>query len=299
MKHDFETDVKNQMYKNKDEISSLIPYLYRGVPYALDLNADPLLRAYIASAITAYQERNNDVLFEDILSSINLSDLSDQKSRSQFEIAWYIIVEGAYTTSQVMINYNKWNFDKEEKSLARHLFTLSMGRLHTSFKAAASFLNSGFFVEVVPVFRLILEQLAWGSYLLEETDETKILKNKVQSDIKYLKTVLNNEKFGQLYGYLSREAHLEPSAIQKYLDINIEEKSIEIIDRSGEKSKEDTTSLALLLEAFDKVVWEGMNRFGFQKVDKQYFEDWHKSHMLLTKSLKCVLNGTVIFNRVD
>ena len=48
------------MYKNKDNISSLIPYLYEEVHYALDLNVEPLLRAYMVSAIIAYLEREND-----------------------------------------------------------------------------------------------------------------------------------------------------------------------------------------------------------------------------------------------
>lgn len=43
IKRDYKTDIENLMYKNSDEISSLIPYLYEGVHYALDLNAEPLL----------------------------------------------------------------------------------------------------------------------------------------------------------------------------------------------------------------------------------------------------------------
>lgn len=289
MKRDFKTDVENRMYKNRDEISSLIPYLYEGVHYALDLNADSLLRAYIVSAIIAYQERDNDVPFEDILASRNISDLSDQKSRSQAEVTRYAIIEGAYTTSQIAVNYNNWNFSSESGCLARHLFTLSMGRLYTSFKAAVSLLNSGFFVEVVPVFRLILEQLAWASYLLNETEDAKIPKNKVQTDIKYLKKVLNDDRFGKLYGYFSSEAHLEPSEINKYLEVNQEDNSIMIKDRSGKECEEDTASLLLLLEAYGKVVWRGMNHFGFPEVDKQYFKDWYDTHILLTEHLKCVL----------
>lgn len=118
IKRDYKTDIENLMYKNSDEISSLIPYLYEGVHYALDLNAEPLLRAYMVSAIIAYLEReNDDVVFEDILASRNLSDLSDSQSRSQVEIVRYVIVEEAYTTSRIMNNYNNWNFHNEKKIL--------------------------------------------------------------------------------------------------------------------------------------------------------------------------------------
>lgn len=292
IKRDYKTDIENLMYKNSDEISSLIPYLYEGVHYALDLNAEPLLRAYMVSAIIAYLEReNDDVVFEDILASRNLSDLSDSQSRSQVEIVRYVIVEEAYTTSRIMNNYNNWNFHNEKKNLARQLFALSMGRLYTSFKAAVSLLNSGFFVEVIPVFRLILEQLAWGSYLLKETDNAKIQKNQVQSDIKYLKEVLNDDRFGKIYGYFSSQAHLEPTEIGKYLKFDEENNSILIRDRSGKECEADTVSLLLLLEAYGKVVWAGMNHFEFPEVERDYFKDWYEVHILLIKNLKLVLDG--------
>lgn len=291
MKRDFKTDVENRMYKNKDEISSLIPYLYEGVAYALDLNAEPLLRAYIVSAIIAYQERNHNVAFEDILTSRDLADLSDENSRSQIEIIRYIVVEEAYTTAQIVANYHSWNFGNENKGLARQLFTASMMRLYTSFKAAVSLLNNGFFVEVIPVFRLILEQLAWGCYLLDETDEAKISENKVHENIGYLKKALNDDRFGRLYGYLSDEAHLKPKEIGKYLEVKEGENSIGIRDRSGKECREETTRLLLLLEAYGQVVWIGMNHFGFPEVEESYFRDWYETQNTLEECLKMALAG--------
>lgn len=299
IKRDYKTDVQNLMYKNSDEISSLIPYLYEGVHYALDLNADPLLRAYIVSSIIAYLERKNDIPFEEILASRNLSDLSDQKSRSQVEVVRYVIIEEAYATSQIIKNYNNWNFNDKETNLARHLFMLSMQRLYTSFKATVSLLNSGFFVEVVPLFRLILEQLAWGSYLLSEPDDTKIKNNRVQSDIGYLKTVLNDARFGEIYGYFSSGAHLEPREIGKYLKINEEEDSVWVKDRSGQECEAVTEDLLLLLDAYGKVVWAGMEYFGFPEVERGYFEDWYGVHVLLVGNLKGVLEGKANLVRVD
>lgn len=299
MKRDYKTDVENRMYKDKDKISSLIPYLYEGVPYALDLNAEPLLRAYIVSAIIAYQERNNNIAFEDILASRDIADLSDENSRSQFEVIRYIVVEEAYTTSRIVANYHTWNFSSESNGLARQLFTASMTRLYTSFKAAVSLLNNGFFVEVAPVFRLILEQLAWGCYLLHETDEVKISENKVHENIGYLKKTLNDDRFGKLYGYLSDEAHLKPKEIGKYLEVKEEENSIGIKDRSGKACKEETTRLFLLLEAYGRVVWAGMNHFGFPEVDESYFRDWYETQDMLGKYLKIALKGELCSESTD
>ena len=64
-----------------------------------------------------------------------------------------------------MKNYDSWIFHNGENDYTRKLFTVSMGRLYTSFKAAVSLLDNGFFIEVTPVFRLILEQLAWGLFV--------------------------------------------------------------------------------------------------------------------------------------
>ena len=293
---DFKTDVENKIYKNKDAISSMIPYKYEGVHYALDLTAEPLLRSYIISAIIAYHERDNKILFEDILAARNLDDVSDDKSTSSTEQVRNIIIEDSYMTSQIAKNYHEWAFNNNNElvKVTEPLFILAMMRLYTSFKASVLLLNSGFFLEVNPVFRMILEQLAWAAYLLQEKDVNKIKDNRVQHNINNLKTLLNDKRLGELYGYLSGKSHLEPTEINSYTEIN--NQTVIIKDRSGKTSEEITVILFYLLEAYAKIVWSGINQFGLSNDYKQYFEDWHMCHLALMEYLRKILHGESFYD---
>lgn len=77
MKKDLKVDIENEMYKNTDNIASLIPYLLEGVGYSLQIDAKPLLRKYIAAAI--YKYKQDDIAFEDILDCMDIEDYSDEK----------------------------------------------------------------------------------------------------------------------------------------------------------------------------------------------------------------------------
>ncbi|MBQ7578672.1 MAG: hypothetical protein IJT21_10460 [Synergistaceae bacterium] len=299
MHRDFKADLENKMYKNKDAISSMIPYEYEGVHYALDLNAGPLLRSYILSAVIAYHERDNKILFEDILATRNLDDVSDDKSTSSHEQVRNFIIEDSYMTSQIAKNYHEWDnniHDDELSKTTEQLFTLAMTRLYTSFKAAVILLNNGFFLEVNPVFRMILEQLGWAAYLLQEKNIDNIKKNRVQHNINHLKTLLNDKRLGELYGYLSGKSHLEPSEINSYAAVNNDNQTVMIRDRSGKISEEITVILFSLLESYAKIVWLGLKHFGFRNVERQYFEDWYNCHLLLIKYLRKILQGTPFFD---
>ena len=272
MKRDFKSDVEKGIYTNNDNIASLIPYLLEGTAYSLQIDAKPLLRKYIAAAIFKY--RDKEVPYENILNGIDILGYSDENSCSQF---------------------GRYYEDNGENNLMKQLFVLSLGRLSTSFKSAALLLNNGFFVEVISIFRLIIEQLAWGCYLMTEKDESKIEKNRTQSNIKYLKDQLG-EDYGTLYGYLSSEAHLEPKEISKYLHRN--ENTIAVRDRSGKECEEDTGTLLILLQAYGEVIWQGMNYFGISEDDMPYYQDWYNLHKCCIASMKAVLDGEAEFDRI-
>ena len=282
MKRDFLTDIKNELYKNNDNIASHIPYLYEGIGYSLQIDATPLLRKYMAAAILKY--KNERVSFEDILEGMDINDFLDEKSYSQHEMVRHVIVHSAVINAKIIEEYLK---SSKVKQTNKDLFFISMGRLSTSFKSATLLLNNGFFVEVVTIFRLIIEQLAWGSFLLCEKDEKKIEKTRTQSTVKYLKEQLG-ESYGILYGYLSSEAHLEPNEIGKYL--RKEEGQIAVRDRSGKECEGETVTLLKLLEGYCELVWKGMNHFGILEEEKEYYTDWHETNMCTVEAMAAVLN---------
>lgn len=290
MRKDLKTDIESEKYKNNDNIASLIPYLLEGVGYSLQIDASPLLRKYIAAAIYKYKEDND---FEDILENMDIEDFSDEKSYSQYEMVRHVIVDCAVRNTKIIDEYLKSS--KVQKS-NKDLFFVALGRLSTSFKAATLLLNNGFFVEVVTILRLIIEQLAWGSFLLVEEDEEKIRKNRTQSNVGYLKEQLG-ENYGILYGYLSSEAHLEPKEIGKYLRKD-EEEQIAVRDRSGKECEGETNTLLVLLDGYCELLWKGMNHFGIMEEEIEYYTDCHCLNKKIVISMKAVLDNNAKFERI-
>lgn len=290
MRKDLKTDIESGKYKNNDNIASLIPYLLEGVGYSLQIDASPLLRKYIAAAIYKYKE---DIDFEDILENMDIEDFSDEKSYSQYEMVRHVIVDCAVRNTKIIDEYLKSS--KVQKS-NKDLFFVALGRLSTSFKAATLLLNNGFFVEVVSILRLIIEQLAWGSFLLVEEDEEKIRKNRTQSNVGYLKEQLG-ENYGILYGYLSSEAHLEPKEIGKYLRKD-EEEQIAVRDRSGKECEGETNTLLVLLDGYCELLWKGMNHFGIMEEEIEYYMDCHCLNKEIVISMKAVLENNAKFKRI-
>lgn len=282
MKKDFKTDIKNGIYKNDDTIATLIPYIYEGVEYSLQINAPALLRTYMAAAILKYKEGSD---FEEILETMDTERFSDENSYSQHEMVRAVIVDCAVRNSKLIGEYLK-NSKIQENN--KYLFFIALGRLSTSFKAATLLLNNGFFVEVVSILRLIIEQLAWGSFLLEEEDEEKILKNRTQSNVGYLKTQLG-ENYGILYGYLSSEAHLEPKEIGKYLQLD-DKNQVAVRDRSGKECEKETNTLLLLLDGYCELIWKGMNHFGILEEEKVYYTENYHLNKLMVQKMKSKLD---------
>ncbi len=291
LKRDFKKDIEDGVYKNKDAIASLIPYLLHDTAYALSLNATPNLRKHIAAAIFKYNNQDHD--YEDILNQIDVTKYSDENSYSPHDMVINIVIDQAFITSQVLNNYHIWCLNKKTK-LNEELFFASMLRIVSSFQSAAILLRHGFYVEVVSIFRMILEQLAWGCYLIQETDKSKISKNRTQSNVKYLKKVLG-DNFGALYGYLSSEAHLEPNEICKYLQLD--KNVLYIKGRSGKYCKRETSTLLLLLKAYSSVIWFAMKQFGIPDEFVDYYQDWNNFNRYIIDFLYKSLYEKVKFKR--
>ena len=122
---DFKSDIKNKLYTNNDGISSMIPYHSHGINYALDLKAEPLLRAYFVSAIIAYINRKEGLKFDDIINTVDLEDFSDEKSCSYYENLREMVLEEAYTISQIIKNYSLWGLNDKNKSKG-YIFPLNV-----------------------------------------------------------------------------------------------------------------------------------------------------------------------------
>lgn len=93
MKKDLKTDIENGKYKNNDIIASLIPYLFEGVGYSLQIDATPLLRKYICAAIYKYKK---DADFEEILENMDNENFSDNDCWEMADILLYFKNEVAY-----------------------------------------------------------------------------------------------------------------------------------------------------------------------------------------------------------
>ncbi|WP_242280939.1 hypothetical protein [Bacillus cereus group sp. BfR-BA-01347] len=163
------------------------------------------------------------------------------------------------------------------------LFFSSLIRLKQSFNSAVSLIRYGYFVEVITVYRLIYEQLCWACFVIGEKSEENIIKNKTSSNTKYLKEK-NNEKYGKLYDDLSKEAHLAPKTIAKYLFL--EDKELKILERSSKKSKEGLYYLILLFKIYIEIFQYSINKhFALKDSDKTYYNDFVNVQLILYSKL--------------
>lgn len=174
------------------------------------------------------------------------------------------------------------------------LFTFSMIRLKASFEAAMLLMRNGYFIELSSVFRLIFEQLSWECYLFSEneiqtqSDLTKL--KSPQETVSYLKTALNMNSLGQVYGLLSTEAHLSVKKIMRYLDMSASNGRVDIIFQSEDIDRDDISLLLLLVGAYVEVTSKGIKHFGF--VNKSYeddfrkrYDEWHKGVVIQLSEL--------------
>jgi len=90
----------------------------------------------------------------------------------------------------------------------------SLVRLVASFQCCAFLIRAGYHFEAATICRLILEQLAWALAVHERSDDD-IFEMQPNSCIGELKSI--HPEAGQLYGQLSKLAHLHPDHQPDYL----------------------------------------------------------------------------------
>ena len=174
------------------------------------------------------------------------------------------------------------------------LFTFSMIRLKASFEAAILLMRNGYFIELSSVSRLIFEQLSWGCYLFSENEiQTQSDLNKLkspQATVSYLKTALNMNSLGQVYGLLSTETHLSVNSIIRYLDLRAGNGRVDILFQSEEMDRGDVSLLLLLVGAYVEVTSKGIKHFGINNKTseddfRKRYDEWHKGVVIQLSEL--------------
>lgn len=282
MTRDFGQDLKMGKYKNEDVVTDVVGYVLEGVPYGIPINASIELRKYITAAVLKY--KNPEENFEEIISQLNLDDLSDEKNVTVHDIVTHCISRNVEIVAQVINDLQKNLKDNIQNiNLGESLFFMAMIRLKESFKSCIILIRNGFYVEVITVLRLIYEQLCWAIFVIDEKSEEVIKKNKTSANTKFLKEKIN-EEYGKLYGILSEEAHLAPNTIFKYLSNKDDE--IYILGRSSIKCKEEVISLLQLYKIYIEVFSYSVNKhFNLCTDDKSYYNDFINFQFLLCTEL--------------
>lgn len=86
---------------------------------------------------------------------------------------------------------------KERKvkiSLGERLYFVSLCRLKASFKSITLLNNNGLYVDILPIIRLVYEQLCWVLYVIDEDDDIKIEKNKITMNVRCMEKINENIK---------------------------------------------------------------------------------------------------------
>lgn len=282
MKRDFLKDLKDGKYNKRDNIADIIPYTLEGIPYGLPINASADLRQNITAAI--FKHITPEVDFEDIVAELDLDGHSDEKNVETHDVITFTISNAVESTAYILHDlFQTLDNNNYKTTFGESLFYTSLFRLKESFKSAIILLRYGFFVEVIPIYRLIYEQLCWACFVIDENCEEEIMKNKTTRNTKFLKEKINKE-YGKLYDYLSKEAHLAPKIINKYHSLNGDR--VSILERSGKKSKIEIDNLILLFKIYTEVFKYSINEhFILDDVDKRYYNDFVEAQLLLCSQL--------------
>lgn len=281
MKRDLLKDLENGKFNVEDPIANLVPYLLEDIPYAIPVNSSISLRKHIAAAIFKYH--NPEESFEEILDDLKDEEYDDEKSLGELDEIYKLICDSTDSTNILLQDLLNTLEKIKKLSLGQYLFLYAMSRLKESFKSAIILLRDGFFVEAIPVLRLIYEQLCWGCFVIDQKDEKYISKNSTTKNTKYLKKKIN-EDYGQLYSLLSSDAHLDPKVISKYIESGggIEK----VRGRSAQKSKEEAHWIILLYQIFMEVLECSINEsFALGDEDREYYQSYISAQKLMCKQL--------------
>ncbi|MVX64393.1 hypothetical protein GKZ28_11895 [Clostridium chromiireducens] len=282
-------DIESGKFSKRDKIADLQVYQLDGITYCLPINSSPKLRQYFATAILAYK---NDAEFEEILLSQDIEEYEDEKWIDGDLTVCFMLARGCDVLLNIIVDfYNSLVKNAEKLSVGEIAYFNALTRLRESFKSVLILCDRGFFVEMMPIMRLIYEQLCWACYSIDETDIKKLNNNWKTKNTKYLKEKINSE-YGQLYSLLSNEAHMAPPEMGKYLEIDEEGMVASVRGRSAKKAREDIPYIIMLYHIFLQVFEYGVKHF--PKCEQNYYQELINEQILLVQMMKDIHNGKEI-----
>ncbi|MCD1257266.1 hypothetical protein B5M42_000255 [Paenibacillus athensensis] len=236
----------------ENETYKLIPYLLYDIPYALPTNASPALRRHMHLALAAYLHEDLD--FEhvsDYREDIDELDFSlDEGTQRDFcvDIVMTTIVQLTELLTALAPHCSEFY------SLR---YGNAMGRLRASFESCIILLRNGYYIESVPILRLILEQIAWA-YAILGKERQEIEQMKVTKQIAHLNDLIPDSN--KLNGPYSQQAHLDPQTIGSYTEIDEELGRVGYRYRSGSRSKEKYYDLFVLAQLYIRSLYKFAER---------------------------------------
>lgn len=289
---DFLNDVNNGKFNVRDEISELQTLKIGDIVYSIPINSSPKLRMYLASAIQSY---SNNTDFYDELNDNDIGNFDDSASIDKYLIINVMVSRAVDTVKQIIVDFYK-DIIKTNLTLTigENQYFLSLVRLNNSFKSAIVLCNDGFFLEMMPILRMIFEQLSLCCYVIDEPNDDKIIKNKVTDDISCLKTKIN-PKYGELYGLLTKETHLAPDQTGVYSTV-IDYQTIISYNRSGKKAKENIPLLIELYYIYVQVFKYGLEHFN--RYDN-YYKEFYNTETQLIDLLKGIYKGDIGLDKLE
>lgn len=225
-KNETESDEGDQEYFHENDSFRLIPYTYQGIPYSLPTNASVKLKRQIQAAILSYVE--GDYNFVNTSELVGKLSVTDEIERSDIVMDNVILLINL--TNEILKKIGE-----VEKAGATY-YSIAMSRLNSTFKGCLILLRYGHFIESMPLFRLIMEQISWSYGILEKSEEEINKKGKATKYIKVLDEIHPRAK--ELYGSYSEEAHLDLNGIKEYIYIDETKNMVGYRSTSGKKSKE-------------------------------------------------------------
>lgn len=269
-------DLKNGKFAERDEIADLQVYQMNGITYSIPINSSPEFRMYIASAIDAYVFGAD---INDVLLCKDIDNYTDEIWLNN-DLMINFSIARALDIATNMINdlYDSLKAIKKEFSLGEVQYFASMARLRESFKAVIILCDRSLFIEMMPILRLIYEQLCWCCYVIDELDEEKIKSNWTTKNTKYLKEKIS-ESYGKLYSTLSSEAHMAPNQTGKFIE-SITDDGILFNARSSKKAKRDIPWIIQLYHIYIQVFQYGIKHFNFKK---DYYQEYIDAQIEIVK----------------
>ena len=279
-------DMKNGKFSKRDEIADLQVYQLEGITYCLPINSSPKLRQYFATAILAYK---HDADFEDVRCFQDIKKYQDKNWIDGDLVVCFMIARAVDVLLNIITDFYNSLIEKGEKlNVGEIAYFNAMSRLRESFKSVLILCDRGFFIEMMPILRLIYEQLCWACYSIDESDSEKLNQNWKTKNTKYLKEKINPE-YGKLYSVLSSESHMAIPEMGKYLEFDEKNMVVSVKGRSAKKAKEDIPYIILLYQIFLDVFKYGIKHF--KDCDKKYYQELVDGQVLLIELMKKVHEG--------